>query len=262
MREVGGRFGNVSWTIAPRIGTGGTPTQTKGSTKTSRTEPTISSSSRSLSRGVTLSFRHDPASGTEKEARGDRTARPRPLSVVIDVGGDPYAEEKRASVLGNRELITTDHKILNLDDDKEMIKETLSSYKKGTRIGYTVFKRKPKMHKKQKPGRILTDSSHEFINACQELQCTHATNTSQSSETHGIAERAVRHVKGAPIAMVQRGLRDGNPHAAKCPPRATLSKMKEEQSKFVWSVSDTIYRHHEVHRTKLYIPDGTIVPFL
>ena len=78
---------------------------------------------------------------------------------------------------------------------QEIITRTPSSYKTDTRTGYRVILRKAKMDKKQylvlgdsyptpfqKPGRILADNSKEC--------------TPYRSETKGIAENAVRRVKG------------------------------------------------------------------
>ena len=50
----------------------------------------------------------------------------------------------------------------------------------------------------QKPGRIFTDNSMEFVKACQDLQWT----TPHRSETNGIAERAVRRVKEGTSAVL------------------------------------------------------------
>ena len=59
----------------------------------------------------------------------------------------------------------------------------------------------------QKPGRVYTDNSREFIKACQDLPWTHVTNTHHRLGTNGIAERVVRLVKeGTATAMFQSGL--------------------------------------------------------
>ena len=61
----------------------------------------------------------------------------------------------------------------------------------------------------QKPGRGFTDTSKEFIQACQDLQWTHDANTPKRSETNEMAERAVQQAKeGTATAMVQSGLPD------------------------------------------------------
>ena len=58
-----------------------------------------------------------------------------------------YKQEPTPSTPG--ELITADHKILNLDDESRMITGTFSSYDTDTSIGYRVILRKVDTHKKQ-----------------------------------------------------------------------------------------------------------------
>ena len=59
----------------------------------------------------------------------------------------------------------------------------------------------------QKPKRIDTDNSKEFIKACQDLQWNRDTSTTHRSETNGVAKRAVRRVKeGTAVALVQSAL--------------------------------------------------------
>ena len=48
---------------------------------------------------------------------------------------------------------------------------------------------------RRNPRSILMDISHEFVQACEELNWNHERSTPYRSETHGIAERAVRRVK-------------------------------------------------------------------
>ena len=50
----------------------------------------------------------------------------------------------------------------------------------------------------RKPKTIYTDNFLEFGKTCEDLSCNHCT-TPHRSETHGIAERAVRRVKKAPL---------------------------------------------------------------
>ena len=60
---------------------------------------------------------------------------------------------------------------------------------------------------KRKPKVIYTDNSLEFGKACEDLSWNHCTSTPHRSETHGIAERAVRRVKeGTSAVLLQSGL--------------------------------------------------------
>ena len=52
-----------------------------------------------------------------------------------------------------------------------------------------------------KPKVIGTDNSLEFGKACEDLSWNHCTSTPHRSETHGIAERAVRRLKEGTSAM-------------------------------------------------------------
>ena len=59
----------------------------------------------------------------------------------------------------------------------------------------------------RKPEVIYTDDSLEFGKACEDLSWNHCTSTPHRSETHGIAERAVRRVKeGTSAVSLQSGL--------------------------------------------------------
>ena len=59
----------------------------------------------------------------------------------------------------------------------------------------------------QKREIIYTDNSKTLLNFCQDLQRDHDTSTLHRSDTNGVAERAVRRVKGGTaIATVQSGL--------------------------------------------------------
>ena len=60
-----------------------------------------------------------------------------------------------------------------------------------------------------KPKVIYTDNSLEFGKACEDLSWNHCTSTLHRSETHGIAERAVRRVKeGTSAVLLQSGLNE------------------------------------------------------
>ena len=60
-----------------------------------------------------------------------------------------------------------------------------------------------------KPKVIYTDNSLEFGKACEDLSWYHCTSTPHTSETNGIAERAVRRVKeGTSAVLLQSGLNE------------------------------------------------------
>ena len=61
----------------------------------------------------------------------------------------------------------------------------------------------------RKPYVIYTDNSLEFCKACEDSSWNHCTSTPNRSETNGIAERAVRRVKGGTSAvLLQSGLNE------------------------------------------------------
>ena len=63
------------------------------------------------------------------------------------------------------------------------------------------------LHPTRKPKVIYTDNSLEFGKSCEELSWNHCTSTPHRSETHGIAERAVRRVKeGTSAVLLQSSL--------------------------------------------------------
>ena len=59
----------------------------------------------------------------------------------------------------------------------------------------------------RKPKVLYTGNSLEFGQSCDELTWIHCTSTPHSSETHGIAERAMRRIKeGTSAVLLQSGL--------------------------------------------------------
>ena len=63
------------------------------------------------------------------------------------------------------------------------------------------------MEPDRKPKVIYTDNSLEFGKSCEDLSWNHCTSTPYRSETHGIAERAVRRVKeGTSAVLLPSGL--------------------------------------------------------
>ena len=95
-----------------------------------------------------------------------------------------------------------------------MTTRTLSSCKRGTRVGYTVILRKGKHAQEtasclmrllppvQKPGRAFTDNSKECTKADQNVQSTQDTISPHRSEISGVAERIVARIKGTAKVMV------------------------------------------------------------
>ena len=63
------------------------------------------------------------------------------------------------------------------------------------------------MEPNRKPKIIYTNNSLEVGKSCEELSWNHCTSTPHRSQTHGIAERAVRRVKeGTSAVLLQSGL--------------------------------------------------------
>ena len=90
--------------------------------------------------------------------------------------------------------ITTVDKILGVECES----------KEDSRISYEEQRccRNYIMSANQKPRRISTGDSKELIEACQDIPWNHDMNTPHRQETNGVAERAVRRVKGRTAAMV------------------------------------------------------------
>ena len=60
----------------------------------------------------------------------------------------------------------------------------------------------------REPKVIYTDNSLEVGKACEDLSWNHCTSTPHRSDTDGIAERAVRRVKGTSAVLLQSGLNE------------------------------------------------------
>ena len=81
-----------------------------------------------------------------------------------------------------------------------------------------------------KPEVIYTDNSLEFGKVCEDLSWNHYTSTPHRSETHGIAEKAVRRVKeGTSAVLLQSGL-DENWWAASMECRSYLRNIQDLSS--------------------------------
>ena len=108
------------------------------------------------------------------------------------------------------DLITADHKVLSdmqswcrtwppNGSSRIRAKQKLLRKHKRSLLKFLDPDRKPKV--------IYTDNSLEFGKACEDISWNHCTSTPHRSETHGIAERAVRRVKeGISAVLLQSGL--------------------------------------------------------
>ena len=97
------------------------------------------------------------------------------------------------------------------DVNLETITDAQSWCKNSPLNGYNLICAKPKtfqeterslrkfLEPSEKPEAIYTDNSLEFGKACEDLSWNHCTSTLHRSETNGIAQRAVRRVKVAPL---------------------------------------------------------------
>ena len=112
------------------------------------------------------------------------------------------------------DLITADHKVLN----KECESRDNHRYSRGTRSchsmdsilsvqnknfsgdGKRVYESVSSRQKSRKS--FYTDNSLEISKSCEDLSWNHRTSTPHRSETHGIAERAIRRAKEATSAVL------------------------------------------------------------
>ena len=118
-------------------------------------------------------------------------------------------------------MITADHKVLDEEQEsrlhqryavvvQDLTTQWIQSYPSKTKSAQDTQRSLRKfLRPEENPGSTHTDNSLEFIKACEKLDWNHERSTPQRSETHGIAERAVRRVKeGTSSVLVQSGLRD------------------------------------------------------
>ena len=123
----------------------------------------------------------------------------------------------RAESFGD--LITADHKILSEESEsrnnhryavvvQDLATQWLQSYPCKTKTSQETQKNLMQfLEPTRKPKVIYTANSLEFGKSCEELSWNHCTSTPHRSETHGIAERAVRRVKeGTSAVLLQSGL--------------------------------------------------------
>ena len=115
-------------------------------------------------------------------------------------------------------MITADHKVLNEDQSRVCIINMQWLCRTWRRNGFKVTHAKPDQVRKRRevlehsyvqkknPLSIYSDNSLEFNKACEELNWNHE----RSTETNGIAERAVRRVKeDTSSVLIQSGLQEG-----------------------------------------------------
>ena len=117
------------------------------------------------------------------------------------------------------DLITADHKNLSEESEsrnnhrhavvvQDLATQWLQSYPCKTKTSQETHKSLMKfLELTRKPEVTYTDNSLEFGKSCEELTWNHCASTPHSSETNGIAERAVRRVKeGTSAVLLQSGL--------------------------------------------------------
>ena len=125
----------------------------------------------------------------------------------------------RAENLGD--MITADHKVLSESCEsrnnhryaivvQDLTAQWIQSYPCKTKPSQETQRSLLKLSEPdRKPKVIYTDNSLEFGKACEDLSWNHCTSTPHRSETNGIAERAVRRVKGGTSAvLLQSGLNE------------------------------------------------------
>ena len=117
------------------------------------------------------------------------------------------------------DLITADHKIFSEESEsrnnhlfavvaQDLATQWIQSYLCKTKTSQETQKNLMKfLEATRKPKVIYTDGSLEFGKSCEELSWNQCTSTPHRSETHGIAERAIRRVKeGTSAVLLHSGL--------------------------------------------------------
>ena len=112
------------------------------------------------------------------------------------------------------DLITTDHKVLSEGGEpqnnhryavvvQDLTTQWIQSYPYKTKTSQETQRSLQKfLEPNRKPKVIYTDNSLEFGNACEDFAWNHCTSTPLTSETNGIAEKAVRRVKEGTSAVL------------------------------------------------------------
>ena len=119
------------------------------------------------------------------------------------------------------DLITADHKVLSDNCEsrnnhryavvvQDLATQWIQAYPCKNKTSQETQRSLQKfLEPERKPKVIYTDTSLEFGKACEDLSWNHCTSTPHRSETHGIAERAVRRVKeGTSAVLLQSGLNE------------------------------------------------------
>ena len=120
---------------------------------------------------------------------------------------------------GFGDLISADHKVLSegiasrsnhrhVVVVQDLATQWLQSYPCTKKTSHETQKSQMKfLEPTRKPKVIFNDDSSEFGKSCKELSWNHCTSTPHTSETNGIADRAVRRVKeGTSAVLLQSGL--------------------------------------------------------
>ena len=104
---------------------------------------------------------------------------------------------------------------------------------------------------RRKPEVIYTDCSMEFGKSCEELTWNHSTSTPHRTETHRIAERAVRRIKeGTSAVLLQSGL--GNEWWAR----------SMECCCYLRNIQDLLSDGKTPHERRFGVPfNGPVIPF-
>ena len=109
------------------------------------------------------------------------------------------------------DLITADHKVLSDNCEsrnnhryavvvQDLATQWIQAYPCKNKTSRETQRSLQKfLEPERKPKVIYTDNSLEFGKACEDLSWNHCTSTPHRSETNGIAERAVRRVRKAPL---------------------------------------------------------------
>ena len=119
------------------------------------------------------------------------------------------------------DLITADQKVLSDNCEsrnnhryavvvQDLATQWIQSYPCKTKTSQETHRSLQKfLEPDRKPKVIYTDNSLEFGKACEDFSWNHCMSTPHRSETHGIAERAVRRVKeGTSAVLLQSGLNE------------------------------------------------------
>ena len=112
------------------------------------------------------------------------------------------------------DLITADHKVLSDNCEsrnnhryavvvQDLATQWIQAYPCTNKTSQETQRSLQKfLEPERKPKVIYTDNSLEFGKACEDLSWNHCTSTPHRSETTGIAERAVRRVKGRHLCCI------------------------------------------------------------